>query len=272
MEHVHARHDELPGQLTLHVGDEELLLDRARPRVRPNELVVAPVELHKRNVQRRLRERSASKGAFEFEDPVGASRSVLDETNVPSKAIDRIDRLALVRSLLTESESREAARVSLPPGVPSRDPQSVEQLRTEVEALTNFHPERVGAWRSGAESLYEPIDAESERQLDAALDVERALRERTSKAVSEAELVRRATRAITATEGSAWSDAYPEIERLTLVGVSSLSAPHADLVHSLLLATSLEIHVHFRRGTGEFLRSRTPALLDVTSPGREVFE
>jgi len=81
-----------------------------------------------------------------------------------------------------------------------------------------------------------------------------------------------ATRSITATNGSAWAEAFPEIERLTLLGLSSLSAPHTDLVHGLLAATSLTVHVHFREGTGEYLRGRVPDLLAITDPGTEAFE
>jgi len=267
-----ARHEELTKRLTLHVGDEERLFDRTRRCSQPTELVVAPVELHRRNVQHRLRERNASKGAFAFDDPEGMSRAILKAADEPSKAIDRIDRLALVRSIMPDLIEQETDSFSLPPGVTSHDSHHVEQIRTEVEAVTNFHPSRIEVWRCAADNLYAPIDAESEEILDLALAVERGLHNQTGKATSETDLVRRATRTIVASNGSAWTEAYPEIVRVTLLGLNSLSAPHADLLHALLAATSIDVHVHFREGTGAYLESRVPALLDVEGPGQVVFE
>ena len=272
MEEPFAHHEELTKRLTLHVGDEERLFERARRCSQPTELVVAPVELHRRNVQRRLRERNAPKNAFTFDDPVGISKEILNAANEPSKAIDRIDRLAIVRSILIELAERETDPLSLPPGLSSYDSQHVEQIRTEVEAVTNFHPERLETWKHAADDLYAPTDAKTEEILNLVLAVERTLYNQAEKATSETDLVRRATRAIVATNGSAWSNAYSEIERFTLLGLSSFSAPHADLLHALLATTSMDVHVHFREGTGAYLKSRVPALLDVKSPGQVVFE
>lgn len=267
MEGTRTRDDELPDRLTLHVGDEERLFERARTRSHPNELVVSPVELHQRNVQRRLREARLPTDAFRFADPVGICLRVLETTGRPTAAVDRVDRLSLIRSMLADAPDDPSADVTLPTGAASRDPRHVEQIRTEAEAITNFHPERIAAWRASAGEIDGPIDEEAEAVLDAALGVERELRDLTAKAVSETALLRRATRSITATDGSAWTEAYPNAERLTLLGLSSLSAPHTDLVNALLTATSVEVRVHFREGTGEYLRRRVPDLLAVDDPG-----
>ncbi|KKF39415.1 hypothetical protein FK85_28740 [Halorubrum saccharovorum] len=138
--------------------------------------------------------------------------------------------------------------------------------------MTNFHPERSAAWTETAGEIDAPIDDEAAALLDAGFGIERELRGQTAKAVSETALVRRATRSIAATNGSSWAEAYPDIERLTLLGLSSLSAPHTDLVNALLAATSVTVHVHFREGSGEYLRRRIPDLLAVADPGTEAFE
>ncbi|WP_200531046.1 hypothetical protein [Halorubrum sp. LN27] len=271
MEGTRTRDDGLPDRLTLHVGDEERLFERARTRSHPNELVVSPVELHQRNVQRRLREARLPADAFRFADPVEICLRVLEAAGRPTAAVDRVDRLALIRSMLgdepADSPDDPPANLSLPTGPSSRDPQRVEQIRTEAEAITNFHPERIAAWRKTAGEVDDPIDDESRGLLDAALAVERELRDRTAKPVSETALLRRATRSIAATNGAAWAEAHPNAERLTLLGLSSLSAPHTDLVNALLTATPVEVHVHFRAGTGEYLRRRVPDLLAVDDPG-----
>ena len=62
------------------------------------------------------------------------------------------------------------------------------------------------------------------------------------------------------------------MNRLTVVGLSSISAPQADFVHALLKSTSVDVHLHFRQRTGQYLEERVPSLLDIENPGREVFE
>jgi ATP-dependent helicase/nuclease subunit B len=272
MEQKGTRYNDHSEQLTLHVGGEEQLFERAQRCAQPTELVVSPVELHQRNVQRRLREANLSKDPFRFADPVGIAQHLLEASGHSPAAIDRIDRLSLIRSLFANSDPEGSVDIALPSAVAARDPQQIEQLRTEVEAITNFHPERVAAWTETADKMYGPIDDEAAEFLEAGLAVERRLRDRTPKAISETELLRRATRTIMATNGSAWDATYPRIERLTLLGLSSLSAPHTDLVHGLLAMTSIEVHIHFRDGVGEYLRSRVPDLLAVTNPGVEVFD
>ncbi|WP_123620317.1 hypothetical protein [Halorubrum sp. CSM-61] len=278
MKEARTRDDEIPDRLTLHVGGEERLFERARARPRPNELVVSPVELHQRNVQRRLREARLPSDAFRFADPVEICLRALEAAGRPTAAVDRVDRLALIRSILDAAAADDSTDPSrstdlpLPTGASSRDPRRVEQIRTEVEAITNFHSERIAAWTETAGGLDGPIDEGAAELLDAALAIERELRDRTAEAVSETALLRRATRAIAATNGSAWDEAYPGIERITLLGLSSLSAPHTDLLNALLAVTPVAAHVHFREGTGEYLRRRVPDLLAVDDPGTEAFE
>ena len=272
MEAERSQVDRMPEQLTVHVGGEDALWERARRCTRPMELVVSPVELHQRNLQRRLREANLPKDAFTFADPVGMSNQILDQTGGSTMTIDRIDRLSLIRSFFDGSTLDEETEVPFPPGISDRAPQQIEQIRTEVETITNFHPQRVAAWRDTATDIYHPIDEEAKAFLETALSVERQLRDRTSKAISETGLIRKTTRSLVQTDGSVWERTYPDIQRVSLLGLSSLSAPHTDLVHALCATTPVEIHVHFRSGTGEYLQNRVEGLLDITDPGTEVFE
>jgi len=271
MQQESTHYESISEQLNLHVGDEMQLLDRASHAQQPTEIILAPVELHQRNIQRRLREAAKPKESFLFDDVVGVSRRVLNATDVPTAAIDRIDRLSLVRGLLDETVS-SSPTISLPAGISSHDPQHIEQIRTEVETITNFHAERISAWAATADELPEPTDADTAELLETALDIERGLRKQTEKAISDIELVRRATRELTATSGAAWNETFDHIERLSLFGLSSVSAPYADVFHAVASTTSVDVHVHFRRATGEYLRERVPALFDISGPGTVVFE
>jgi len=266
--------DDLPDTLAVYTGGEECLFERAKTCPQPTEIVVTSVELHRRNLQRRLRERALPKDAFEFSDPVGVSKRVLRNAGEPTRAIDRIDRLTLLRSILSDVDTPELKSSSQIPQAVSTDPQAVEQLRTEVESVTNFHPERIESWKQVADRLNEPIDREAIERLTVALDIERELKSRTQqgKAVSEIELIRRATRTLVRTDGSIWDEAYESIDRISFVGLGSLSATHADLVHALIESTSVEVNIHFRQGTGEYLSERLFNLLNIDNPGQEVFE
>ena len=265
--------DDLPDTLAVYTGGEERLFERAKTCPQPTEIVITSVELHRRNLQRRLRERALPKDAFEFSDPVGVSKRVLRNAGEPIRAIDRIDRLTQLRSILSDVDNTELELSTRIPQSISTDPQAVEQLRTEVESVTNFHSERIESWNQVADELNAPIDQDAIERLTVALDAERELRSRTQqdKAVSETELIRRATRSLTRTDGSIWDEAYEPINRITFLGLGSLSATHADLVHALTESTSVEVNIHFRRGTGEYLSERLFNLLDVENPGQEVF-
>lgn len=273
MARAYQRPDDLPDNLAVYTGGEERLFERAKACPKPTEIVVTSVELHRRNLQRRLRERSLPKDAFEFSDPVGVSKRLLQNAGEPTRAIDRIDRLTLLRSILSDVDDTGLELSSKIPQSISTDAQGVEQLRTEVESVTNFHPGRVESWKQVAKQLNEPIDQEAAERLTVALDVERELKSRTQqgKAVSETELIRRATRTLIETDGSIWDEAYKSIDRITFLGLGSLSATHADIVHALIQSTSVELDIHFRPGTGEYLSERLLTLLDVENPGQEVF-
>lgn len=287
----HAAADrELLTSLTTYVGDEERLLDRARRTASPSELVIASVQLHQRNLQRRLREAAEPRDAFDFVDPESVGERILSatdgtdgtdethgihETHETHVSLDRIDRLSLLRSL---TDSGSTGGSELPPavrelGVGGRESgeQHVEQIRSEVESMTNFHPTRVDALRNATSNIRAPIDDEADSLIDGGIAIETALRERTSKAVSKADLLRRATRYVDGTDGGAWQAAFPEIDRVSFVGVSSVSAPYVDLLHAMLAATDVSVEIHLRPGTEAFLDDRLPELLAIDGPGREVF-
>lgn len=257
---------QLPQNLTLHIGREEALLERADNLPNQTELILAPVELHRRNIQRRLRESQTPKDGLQFADPADVGERILDAADLSTTTIDRIDRLSMIRSVLSDDQVSVTS-----PAVPS-DPQSVEQVRTEIENVTGFHPGRLEIFREVAGGLTAPIDADTTEILSAATGIERALRQRTSKSISEVEFVRRATRKILATDGEIWREVFPEVDCVSLVGVSSVPAAHIDLLHAVLNSVSVSAHIHFRRGTGSYLSKRVPQLFDVVEPGAVVFE
>jgi hypothetical protein len=186
------------------------------------------------------------------------------------KALDRIDRLALLGNILDGgNEATERFRLVLG-GEPAQCGDAIEQARRELEVMTNYHPDRVRAFRQAAESVSSPIDLDADDLLEGTLAVERALRRRSKKAPSDGELVRRATRIVVDTGGAAWNDAYPSVERIALVGLSTVPATLVDLITAITSRCDVEAHIFLRCGTGPFLEQRLSDVWGVPNPGRVV--
>ena len=256
-----------PESVIVHVSGVELLLGWAEHTSTVSNVVIAPVELHRRNLKLRLTEANLPLDAFAFTGPSAVASHVLETASKPTKALDRVDRLALLGDILGgENEATERFRLVLG-GEPAQSGAAIEQARRELEVTTNYHPDRMRAFRQAVESAPSPIDVDAYDLLDGTLAVERALRRRSKKAPSDGELVRRATRTITDTGGAAWNDAYPSVERIALVGLSTVPATLVDLLTAVTSRCGVEAHLFLRRGTGPFLEQRLTDVWVVPNPG-----
>ncbi|MFC7185993.1 hypothetical protein [Halorubrum yunnanense] len=266
--HLHTTAQDVASQISIYSGEEERLLERADRTATPTELVLAPTELHRRNLQRRLRERAQPQNAFEFADPETVAEELLAATDSTPTSLDRVDRLALLRSLPSEPADQPPGLHPLLSTQHDTGPQQLEQIRVELESMTNFHPDRIAALRDVTDEFASPIADEATTLVDGGLAVETWLRD-TAKAVSKTALLRRATRRLDG-DDEVWTDRYPDIERVSLVGVSSIPAPEVDFLHGLCTATTADIELYLRPGTAEYLTTRLPDLLSIERPGREV--
>jgi len=262
--------ESLPKPVIVHVGGVELLLEWAEHASTVSNVVIAPVELHRRNLKLRLTKANLPLDAFAFTGPSAVASHVLETAGKPTKALDRIDRLALLGDILgSGNEATERFRLVLG-GEPAQCGDAIEQARRELEVTTNYHPDRVRAFRQAVESASSPIDVDADDLLDGTLAVERALRRRSQKAPSDGELVRRSTRIVADTGGAAWNDAYPSVERIALVGLSTVPAALVDLIAAITSQCDVEAHIFLRRGTGPFLEQRLTDVCGVPNPGRVV--
>ncbi|MDB2276403.1 hypothetical protein PM022_18095 [Halorubrum ezzemoulense] len=266
---LHTTDDDIASQISIYCGEEERLLNRADRTATPTELVLAPTELHQRNLQRRLRERTQPQNAFEFVDPKTVAEVLLGAADPAPTSLDRVDRLALLQSLPTTTPDQPSGLRPLLAARRDTGPQQLEQIRSEVESMTNFHPDRIAALRDVTDEFATPIADEATSLVDGGLAVETWLRDQTDKAVSKTALLRRATRRLIDGD-EVWTDCYPDIERISLVGVSSIPAPEVDFLYGLCTATTADIELHLRPGTSEYLTARLPDLLSIDYPGREV--
>lgn len=267
---LHTTAHDVASQISIYCGEEERLLDRGDRTATPTELVLAPTELHQRNLQRRLRERARPQNAFKFADPETVAEELLTAADTTPTSLDRVDRLALLQSLPSEPADQPPGLQPLRSTQQDTGPQQLEQIRSEVESVTNFHPDRIVALRGVIDEFAAPIGAEATTLVDCGVAVEAWLRDRTAKAVSKTALLRRATRHLDVWGDEFWPNRYPDIERISLVGVSSIPAPEVDFLHGLCTATTVDIELHLRPGTSEYLTTRLPELLSIERPGQEV--
>lgn len=241
-----------------HIGDIDDLLERADVSRECVELVLAPVELHQRNLKRRLQQAHRRRDAFRLTDPTGVATNILDAVGEPTRRLDRIDRLSILRAALADDAlAVDASNIT---ARHLEDPEQLEQIRTEIEAVTNGDSTRIDALGEVADDLTAPVDADAREAIALARAAQDTLSERTDAAVSDAALVRCATRVLRDTDGTAWSDVYPGIERCSLVGLSTIPAPQADFLAALAETTAVDVHVYLRRATGGYLAARHPSL------------
>lgn len=256
--------------VTVHIGDIDPLLDWAEHASQGATVVLAPVELHRRNLKLRLTETNRPLDAFAFTGPVPVASTVLATVGKSSDALDYVDRLAFLEEILdAEHEATERFRMVLG-GEPAQCGTAIEQARRDLEVTTNYHPVRVRAFRKAVDVAPSPVDVDTRDVLAGTLAVERALRRRSEKSPSDGSLIRRATRALTTTDGSAWTKAYPAVDRVALVGLSTIPATLVDLLTGLSAACDVEVHLFLRRGTGPFLTDRFGDVCTVSNPGRVV--
>ena len=262
--------DALPESVTVHVGDVELLLGWADHASHVANVVIAPVELHRRTLKLRLTDANLPLDALEFVGPTAVASNVLETAGKSSKALDRVDRLALLGDILAgENEATERFRLVFG-GEPAQSGNDVEQARRELEVATNYHPVRMRAFRQAVESTSSPIDVDAGDLLDGTLAVERLLRRRSEKSPSDGALIRRATRTVIDTDGSAWDGAYPSAERIALAGLSTVPATLVDLFNAITTQCDVEAHLYLRQGTGSFLEQRLADVWSVPDPGQVV--
>lgn len=244
--------------LKIRLINPENLLDHAVHVQQPSDLVIAPVDLHRRNLKKRIAQAEKPLSAFEFSDGPSVATRLLDSSGRSTQSLDRIDRLAILEEILSEEgRARELFWILL--GLdPASNVQAVEKTRTEIEAVTNYHPSRVRAYRKSLQTLTNPIAADAHDALYGVLAVEGALRQYAEKAPTDTELLRRATRVMVNSNGSVWKMAYPKIQRVRIVGLSNVPAPLVDLTTAIGRTTDIEAAICVRPATGRALRERLP--------------
>lgn len=261
-----ARVTDLP--FAVHVGEADAIRREAERARSPRHLVVTPVRLHRRNVQRRLREDGEPRSGFEFLRLVDVARRVNEaattvesgpETRPETESLDRLDRLALTRRVLRGESPGVTGPLGRAVGTPAADhAERIERARVGLEMVTAFHPARLDALEAAIDALDGAARADARDLVGGLLALQRALEDGSPVAVSDAALLRGAT-ATAAAAPEAVAAAYPNAETLSVAGVSTLTASLEDFLFVLGRETPVDVHLYLRHGTGPEIRDQLEA-------------
>lgn len=263
----------LPPDITLH-NDLSALVQRGDHASTPTDLVIAPVDLHRRTIKHRFTAASRPRDTITLTRPIRVAKRLFESElgNTPPPIVDRVDRVRLLENLLEEDgEGRERFRRVLGPD-PAAAAKLVDQARTELETMTGYHPQRLSAIREYC-NQHDGVATRDLRDLvEGTVAIEKRLRIVTDRAPSKATLLRQACQIVHERVTDVWSEAYPAIDRLWICGLSTLSASLVDLLATVRSETDVDVHLQLRRASAPVLRRRLPALLSVDKPGTEVFD
>ena len=252
--------DDRTASLTVHVGTAAMLFDRATRRTSATDLVLTPERLHKRNVKRALAERSQPRSSLRLASPGDVARDVRTHA-ADQGALDRADRLRLLKAVLADPDvASDPLRAVVGPNLAAHA-ETIEAAREEVTTVAGGAGERRDALDTVADSLPDPAARETRALLDGLDAIAGALAERADRPVSTAVALRTARDAIVRSDGAAWTDAYPEIERLSLAGVSTVESPLLDLLGVVAAYTDTDVHCVLRVGTGPRIAARLASRL-----------
>ncbi|MEF8800983.1 MAG: hypothetical protein V5A38_10915 [Halolamina sp.] len=242
------------GSLRAVVDDAEQLLDRTNRSPEPTALVVTPERLHRRNLERRLARRASPRSSYRFTDAPTIAAAVFDAAGLETRTIDRIDRLKHLETLLAEStDANGRLQAAFGSELPAHRG-AIAAAHRRIAGMTAWEPKRLTALETTAEQL-PPVAARDTADIVAGVRaLEQGLADRVGPTHSREALLRRAA-SLVRREPDNWQKAFPEIDQLSLAGISAVDAPLLDLLTAVTVA-GVEVRLYLRAGTGPAIADR----------------
>ena len=250
----------------IHICAEDELINRAHRAQQPTDIVLAPEQFHRRNLKRVIADRNQPRSSLALLTPAAVATELLSSPEESDPAVlDRMDRLRVLKDLL-ESPSGDVSRLSRVFGTSlTTQLDRIEAAREELSLLTGHHSTR----RSALETVCAELDGVA--RLDA-LDLltgisslEEQLRDRVEEYISTEAVLEAGTEVVTNTGGDAWQKEYAGIERVNVVGISTLGTPLLAFLTAIGRETSSTVHLYLRARTGPRIASRLQSRLDGSS-------
>jgi len=137
LENQQTRYTDLP--FDLHVGELDTLLADARRETVPRHLVITATDLHQRNIEDRLRRQNRPQSNFRFRRIGELADDITRPSPAVSSAMDRVDRLRLIREVVASTEDPVYDYLAAVLGSPlEKHIERIERTRSEFELVTGF--------------------------------------------------------------------------------------------------------------------------------------
>jgi len=241
------------GSLRAVVGGADAMLDRADRAPEPTEFVVTPERLHRRNLKRRLAERSSPRSSLWLTDATAIAAALLDATDRQNETVDRIDRLKHIEALLDrETAPNERLRAAFGSDLPARV-ETIAAAHNRVAEMTAWQESRLDALSTVADGLPTVAARDATDIVAGVRALEQGLAERVG-AVHSRETLLPAAAEVIRDDPELWSNVFPAAERLSVAGVSAVDSPLVGLLDAAASA-GVDVTLLLRPGTG-------PAIVD----------
>ncbi|KAA9396196.1 hypothetical protein Har1129_20170, partial [Haloarcula sp. CBA1129] len=241
---------------TTHIHNPEYLLTFAARSTTQTDLIVTPVQFHQRNLTHRLAAQNQPRSSMRFVSPGQIAREVLEATDGETKALDRLDRIRSLETLLETEPGTFDAFTPLYGSHLTSHAADIESSRRAVGAITAYDDERLAILKESLTDLQPYVRQDAVDRIDGAIATNRRLDTVTDVAVSTDSVLRKATTMLRENGADIWNTVYPAIERIHLAGVSSIEAPLLDLLSCIATETPVDVHLFLRAGTGPRIEDR----------------
>jgi len=241
----------------VYVAEQRELLRLATRAEHATTIMLAPTQLHKRNLKVALATEGRPRSSLSLRAPIDVAANVVQaQTGMAPNVLDKLDRRRTQRAILRENPGSYA---ELQPVFGTDLHAAVEQIevaRQELRLITGFDAARIEAVASVADDL-SPVTRDDTQALLCGLQtLDTELRQRTEAVVSDGALLDTAAAVLRKTDGGAWTETYPRIEHIAVGGISTLGAPLLDFLDALTTTTDVDVALYLRAGTGPRIRNR----------------
>lgn len=253
----------------VHICAEGELVDRARRTQHPTDIVLAPEQFHRRNLKRAIADTHQPRSSLALLTPATvAGKIVATGSGTDPTVLDRTDRLRLIEEILG-SQPGDVARLSQVFGASlTAQLERIEAAREELSLLTGYQPSRLSAFESVCTDIDSVASLDALDLLTGISSLTEHLRNGVDAYASPAAVLETGRNLLRDSGGDIWRERYPAVERVNVVGISTLGTPLLEFLAALGRETSVTVHLYLRAYTGPQIASRLRSRLDDgPSPG-----
>lgn len=246
----------------VHICAEDELVDRASRARKPTDIVLAPEQFHRRNLKRAIADAHRPRSSLALLTPATvAGEIVATDHGTEPTVLDRTDRLRLIEEIL-DSQPGEVSRLSRVFGTSlTTQLEQVEAAREELSLLTGYQPSRLSAFEDVCTTLDSVASLDALDLLAGISSLEEHLQDRVDAYASPEAVLKAARNVLKDAGGDVWRGRYPAVERVNVVGISTLGTPLLDFLATLGRETSVTVQLYLRAYTGPRIANRLPSRL-----------